>query len=99
MFGDIVRKKEMETFFLLGSSAINSINFTDVEKGVDIARFYINDSGELEVKAGAPFAVAGKETAKIFWDSFGEHLKRYFEEWKDSKKFDDCKSVLGESDD
>lgn len=80
MFEDII-EKEITILPFQGEKYYEKCITFYTDKGT-IAKFLINDNGELIIEAEAPFEEAGKKTAKIFWEAFAGTLQKYYKDWK-----------------
>jgi hypothetical protein len=67
-------------YSIIQAPTLPAITFHN-EDGEDIASFRVNEKGKLEIETDMEFSEAGKQSAKVFWESFSYYLKEEWNKW------------------
>lgn len=69
-----------EHIYIGQSPMLPTITFNNDDSRV-IASITVNEEGKLEIKTEMDFEEAGKQSAKVFWESFSYYLKEEWNKW------------------
>ncbi len=64
----------------IGQPTLPTITFNNDDSRV-IASITVNEEGKLEIETEMDFGEAGKQSAKVFWESFSYYLKEEWDKW------------------
>lgn len=66
---------------IIQTPTLPTITFNNDDSRV-IASITVNEEGKLEIETEMDFEEAGKQSAKVFWESFSYYLKEEWNKWE-----------------